>query len=140
MASDTPKSQPFDDLYVYAMDRPGFILQHVVDAYAAQTADETTKPIKIVFGLLGLFLHLEKGYAGRPVQLVHMKLANQPRKQWPAISLPLDRGGITVEDVMAASEGAERDAAIDKWCASVWTAYQGSRHLIIDLLREHNVI
>jgi hypothetical protein len=27
------------------MGRPGFILQHVVDAYAAQTASDDSKPI-----------------------------------------------------------------------------------------------
>ena len=39
MVSATPDNT-FDELYVYAMGRSGFPLQHVVDAFAAQTADQ----------------------------------------------------------------------------------------------------
>jgi hypothetical protein len=28
----------YDEVYAYTMGRPGFILQHVVDAFGAQTA------------------------------------------------------------------------------------------------------
>jgi len=28
----------YDEVYIYTMGRPGFILQHVVDAFAVQTA------------------------------------------------------------------------------------------------------
>jgi hypothetical protein len=35
----------YDEVYVYTMGRPQFILQHVVDAFAAQTATERSKPI-----------------------------------------------------------------------------------------------
>jgi len=130
----------YDELYVYAMGRPvGFILQHVVDASAAQTADASTKPIKIVFGLVGLLLHIEKGYSGRQVQLVHIKLASQ-RKRWPTVPLPADRGDVTVADVLSAEEGPERDAAIDAWCRSIWAAYRASHKLIGDLLKEHQII
>ena len=99
----------------------------------------STKPIKIVFALVGLLLHVEKGYPGRPVQLVHIKLASQ-RKQWPAVSLPLERGTITVSDVLAEPAGPERDAAIHKWCESVWAAYASSHQIIASLLKEHKVI
>lgn len=44
---------------------------------------------------------------------------------------------MTAADVLAAAPGPDRDAAIDDWCRSVWDAYHGSRHVIIDLLREH---
>src|SRR5688572_23110393 len=49
----------YDEVYVYTMGRPGFILQHVVDAFVVQTATAATKPIAIVFGLVGLYLHVE---------------------------------------------------------------------------------
>jgi hypothetical protein len=34
----------YDEVYVYTMGRPRFILQHVVDAFAAQTATDDSKP------------------------------------------------------------------------------------------------
>lgn len=40
----------YDEVYVYTMGRPGFILQHVVDAFAVQTANQDSKPIGVVFG------------------------------------------------------------------------------------------
>lgn len=94
----------YDELYVYTMGRSGFILQHVVDAFGAQTANKDTKPIGITFALVGLLLRVEKRYSGRQVQEVHMKLARL-KKQWPAIPLPEDRGSVTAVDVMAVAEG-----------------------------------
>ena len=44
----------YDEVYAYTMRRPGFILQHVVDAFAAQTARQESKQIGIVFSLVGL--------------------------------------------------------------------------------------
>jgi hypothetical protein len=130
----------YDELYVYTMGRPRFILQHVVDAFAAQTADANSKPIGVVFALVGLYLHVEQQYDGRHVQRVHMQLG-QRKRQWPAVNLPADRGNITVVDVLAAAEGDERDQAIDDWCRSVWAAFsansvnQGAnRQMVIDLL------
>ena len=40
----------YDELYVYTIGRPGFILQHVVDAFAVQTANKDTRPTGVVFG------------------------------------------------------------------------------------------
>ena len=44
----------YDEVYVYTMGRPGFILQHVVDAYGAHTSTSDSQPIGLVFALLGL--------------------------------------------------------------------------------------
>ncbi len=133
----------YNDLCAYTLDHaladPSFIHQHVVDAYAAQTADESTKPITLTFALAGLYLHLEKGFTGREVQLAHMKMA-KTRRRWPRFELPRDRGSITAADVLAAPEGTERGEAIDAWCASVWTPYAGSRDEIENLLRECGVL
>ena len=43
------RQQAFDELCAYTLQRgdAAFIHQHVVDAFAAQQADENTKPIKI---------------------------------------------------------------------------------------------
>ena len=64
----------YDEVYAYTMERSGFILQHVVDAFAVQTATSDTKPIAVVFGLVGLYLHLEKHFFVRQFQKAHMHL------------------------------------------------------------------
>jgi hypothetical protein len=128
----------YDELYTYTMGRPNFILQHVVDANIAQTASAASKPIGVIFGLAGLYLHLERGFTGAQVQRAHTTLAARKR-QWPAIALPEQRGAITPHDVMAVPAGAERDAAIDRWCQSVWNEFQNSRDTIIGLLQEYHI-
>ena len=129
----------YDEVYVYTMSRPGFILQHVVDAFAVQNATEDSKPISVVFGLVGLYLHIEKQFSGRQVQKAHIELGRRKRV-WPKVNLPEDRGAITVADVLAASAGPERDRAIDDWCRSLWTAFGRNRDNIIALLREYQII
>lgn len=124
-----------DELYVYTMGRPRFILQHVVDAYAAQTATPTTKPMGLAFALVGLYLHVERGFSGDQVQRVHMRLA-KTRRQYPQLPLPTDRGVITPVDVLASPAGAERDAAIDRWCVCVWEAFRETRETIVAFLRD----
>jgi hypothetical protein len=52
----------YDEVYVYTMGRPGFILQHVVDAFMAQTADADTKSIGGVFSLAGLISASKNGF------------------------------------------------------------------------------
>jgi hypothetical protein len=131
---------PEDELSCYTLSlRDGaFIHQHVVDAIAAQNADAQTKPIKITFALLGLYLHVEKKVSGRQVQLIHMRLAKS-KDSWPTCPLPEDRGAITAVDVLAVVPGPERDKAIDAWCESVWAAFHESRQPIVDWLRERGI-
>jgi len=128
----------YDEVYLYTMGRPGFILQHVVDAFAVQRVNDDSKPMGLVFGLVGLYLHVEKQFSGREVQRVHMELGRRKRG-WPRVYVPEDRGSMTVADVLAASAGPERDAAIDNWCRSVWTAFGANRETIIALLREYQI-
>lgn len=137
MNEDTVRAA-FDEVYVYSMGRPGFILQHVVDAFAVQTSNNESKPISLVFGLLGLYLHLEKQFSGRQVQRVHMQIG-RAKRDWPPIHLPEDRGAITVADVLAASAGPERDQATNDWCSSVWTAFSANRQTIIALLQKYQI-
>jgi hypothetical protein len=128
----------FNELAYYTLSHPepGFIHQHVVDAQAAQQADERTKPMKVVFALAGLYLFLEKDFSGRQVQLMHMRLAKR-RKQWPRLPLPSGpRGEITVAAVMAADPGPARDEIIRAWCRSVWETWQESRPQIVSLLKQ----
>ena len=125
--------------YTLARGDAAFIHQHVVDAFAAQRADDQSKPIGLTFALVGLYLHVEKQLSGRQVQRAHMQLARRKRP-WPAIPLPRGRGSMTAVDVLSAAAGPERDGAIDAWCASVWAAYGDSRATIIDLLRQYQIV
>ncbi len=131
----------YDALYCYTLSHggPSFILQHVVDAFAAQRADRHTKPIAITFALVGLYLHVVKGFSGRQVQQAHMRLG-QRKRAWPSFALPSERGTITAADVMAVPEGPERDAAIDAWCRSVWDSFGASHRLLEQLLAEHGIV
>jgi ribosomal protein L4 len=129
------RQEAWDQLAFYTLKKRDaeFIHQHIVDAFAAQEADEATKPIKLVFALVGLYLHIERGFTGREVQKVHMQLAKR-RKDWPQVRLPVERGALTVEDVAQIPPGPDLDAAIEDWCRVVWAAYAGSRELIAGLL------
>jgi hypothetical protein len=121
--------------YTLAHGALTFIHQHVVDAFAAQDADGDDKPIRLTFALVGLYLHVERGYTGRQVQLAHMALARQKRA-WPKFPLPPFRGRITAVDVLAAPEGPCRDEMIHEWCVCVWEEFRESRQAVEDLLKE----
>jgi hypothetical protein len=125
----------YDELSLYTLTHPdpAFIHQYVVDAFAAQQADAHTKPITLTFALVGLYLHVERNVTGKSVQRAHTLLARH-RRQWPTFPLPVDRGAITVSDVVAVPPGLDRDAMIDRWSASVWQAYRGSRDQVLALI------
>jgi hypothetical protein len=112
-----------------------FIHQHIVDAFCAQTADDSTKTISLIFSLVGLYLMVEKNFSGKQVQNVHGLMAKQ-KKDWQRITLPVDRGTITVANVVSVNEGIERDTKIKEWCVSVWNAYADNRILIKTLSDE----
>jgi hypothetical protein len=128
--------EAYNELALYTLSHhdKAFIHQYIVDAYAAQNADEKTKPITLAFALIGLYLHLEKNYSGREVQLAHMKLAREKR-EWPKFDSPTDRDIITVFDVLKTKEGKERDEMIDKWSVSVWNSWSGNRKKIESILQ-----
>jgi hypothetical protein len=121
--------------YTLGLGDEAFLHQNIVDAYAAQHVDEQTKPIRTVFALIGLYLTLEKGFTGKQVQQMHMRLAKQ-RKQWPKLSPPEATLSITVADVLAAAPGEARDHAIRDWCAAVWKTWQPQRNIIVKLTRD----
>lgn len=137
---DAAERAAYDDLQCYTLTHgdPAFIHQHVVDAWAAQHATEATKPIAITFALVGLCLHLERGFTGREAQRAHMALGRR-KHRWPALPLPRERGAVTAATVMEAPPGPERDRAIDAWCASVWTAYADCHEAVAALLRQHGI-
>jgi hypothetical protein len=138
---DAPEQRAYDELQCYTLGHGGlgFIHQHVVDAWAAQHADELTRPIGLTFALVGLYLHVERGFSGRQVQRVHMELGRR-KQTWPSLPLPRQRGSLTAGKVMAAEAGPERDQAIDSWCASVWGAFSESHQAVAELLAHHGII
>ncbi len=120
--------QAYSDLmcYTVAKQDPEFIHQHVVDTYAAQHGGGSTRNITVAFGLIGLYLALEKGYTGKQVQKAHMRIA-EVRKVWPRLEPPLRPAVLTVMDVLQAGTDGEKDAMIRKWMAAVWESW-ADRH------------
>lgn len=84
------------------------------------------------YALAGLYLFLKKNYTGLEVRDAHLQMAKET-KQFPAITLPEDRGAITVSDVLAAPAGDDRDEMIRLWCISVWDAFSEQHHDVIAL-------
>jgi hypothetical protein len=125
--------------YTLTLGDATFLHQLVVDAWSAQRATSATKPIRLCFALVGLYLHVEHGWTGRAVQQAHMKLAARP-EAWPVASLPAMRGTITARDVLAATAGADRDAAISRWAAAVWTAFAENRAPVAALLHRRGIL
>jgi hypothetical protein len=132
MPPDTPA---YNELLFYTLSRgdAAFIHQLAVDAYTAQHADANTRPMAVVFALLGLYLHVERGVTGRQIQRLHMQLA-QRQRDYPRLALPTERGNITIAEVLAAAPGQARDAAIHDWCVSVWQPWSYTRDELIRLI------
>ena len=128
--------EAYYDLCGYTLTRgdPAFIHQQVVDAFAAQTADEHSKPITITFALVGLYLQVERRLTGRQVQRAHQYLA-RVKRPWPSFALPKERGSITATDVIGQPAGIARDDAIYAWCGSVWGAFRDAQPLVAELWR-----
>ncbi len=116
--------QLYSDLmcYTVAKQDPEFIHQYAVDTYAAEHAGGSTRTITVVFGLIGLYLALEKGYTGRQVHLAHMKIAKK-RKVWPRLEPPGQPAVLTVLDVLQARTDGEKDAMIREWMEAVWDSW-----------------
>ena len=124
--------------YTLMLRDEAFLHQHVVDAWMAQHADETTRPIGLTFALIGLYLHVERGFSGREVQRAHMALGRRKRN-WPRFPLPSERGLMTAVDVIAARPGPERNGAIDAWAASVWQAFRDCHQAVDDLVAQYEI-
>jgi hypothetical protein len=116
--------------YTLAHTSTDFIHQYVVDAFAAQHATASDKPIHLAFALAGLYLHIERHYSGKEVQRAHQAIATTKRA-WPTFSLPEHRGNVTIANVLAANPGNDRDRAIDTWCRAVWDAFS-SCHSVVE--------
>ena len=120
--------QVFSDLqcYTVAKQDPEFIHQHVVDTYEAQHAGGPTRTITVAFGLIGLYLAVEKGYTGRQVQLARMRIA-KVRKVWPRLEPPGQPALLTVMDVLCSGPDADKDRMVRKWMTVAWESW-ADRH------------
>jgi len=127
MTTPAKDSEAYNTLAYYTLMHrdPAFIHQLLVDTYAAQHADSTSRPIYAAFALAGLYLHNEKGFIGKQVQLAHMQLAKH-KESIPLFELPADRGGMQISDVLEAEPGSLRDAAIEMWSRTTWGALKES--------------
>lgn len=123
-----------DEVSYYTLAHGGrnFIHQHLVDAYGAQHVRESKSTIRAAFALAGLYLAVEKGFSGRQVQLMHMKMARRSRR-WPRFAAPLSAGAITVADILAAAPG-QRDHVLLDWCASVWAATEADHARVREMV------
>ena len=108
--------------YTLGHGDPAFIHQHLVDAYGAQHVRRSKSTIGAAFALAGLYLAVERGFSGRQVQKMHMRMA-RTSKQWPRFEPPKDVRPLTVADVPAMQPGRRRDQELMRWCASVWAAW-----------------
>jgi hypothetical protein len=130
------EEEAYHQLSLYTLQKGDskFIHQYIVDAYAAQHPAEGSKLIRVYFALAGLYLHIEKGFTGRQVQLAHMQMAKSGRKTWPTFVPPATLGDMTVIDVLKCPEGPIRDDAITQWSKSVWKAWHEQHQSIGSLL------
>jgi len=120
--------QVFSDIQCYTVAKQDleFIHQHVVDTYEAQHAGGPTRTIAVAFGLIGLYLAVEKGYTGREVQLAHMRIA-KVRKVWPQVEPPDQPALLNVMNVLCSGSDADKDRMIRKWMTAVWESW-GDQH------------
>jgi hypothetical protein len=133
-----PDQALFDELsfYTLAQPRSEFIHQLAIDTFTAQHATATTRPMAVVFAVLGLYLHAERGFAGLQIQRVHIQLAPL-HLPWPSLSLPPQHADLTVADALAAAPGPARDAMIHRWCVAEWQVWSDNRAVIAHLLKTH---
>src|SRR5208337_3257411 len=134
--------QLFSDLSCYSFSKQDieFIHQHAVDAYGAQHAGGKTRDITVAFGLIGLYLAVEKGFTGREVQRSHVKIA-RIRKEWPRFESPAQPSPVTVLDVLREMTDEGKDRIIRKWMMVVWDSWSDHhewvRSMTDELLYRH---
>jgi len=119
--------------YTLAHGDPRFIHQHLVDAYGAQHLRQSRSTIGAAFALAGLYLAVERGFTGRQVQKMHMKMA-RISKEWPRFDPPANLGPLTVAEVLAVEPGPRRDEKLTEWCGSVWSAWSSAHDRVSDMV------
>jgi hypothetical protein len=125
------------------LDATGFELSHVaalggfhqllVDTYGAQHPGPPSKPIRLVYSLVGLHLALEQGFNGLEVRQVHQRMG-KPRADWPVFARPAHLGLLTVDALARAGADAEsvegHARALREWAADVWRAWSSEHEAV----------
>ena len=115
----------YGELAAYTLGKSDseFIHQLAVDTYGAQHTGPETKTISTSFALVGLYLAVECSYSGRQVQQAHTLLAGK-KKEWPRLEIPVNKGYLTVLNVLEADSGLLREQMLRKWAEVVWKAWE----------------
>jgi len=133
----------YGELTASNMERmdPFFHHQLCVDAYGAQHAGESAKPIAAAFALVGLYLAAERGYTGRQVQQAHMELAKKAGKEfaWPRFEPPERTWAVTVAEVWNAEAGEKREKMIKTWAETVWRGWAHEHGRVRALCEKFNI-
>lgn len=69
-----------DEVYVYTIGRPGFVLQQVVDTYAVQSTNDESRPISVVFGWSAFISTQKKNFRPPTRTTAAVKGTNIPRR------------------------------------------------------------
>jgi Family of unknown function (DUF5946) len=108
-----------------------------VDAYGAQHPGYPTPAIRVVYGLVGLCLALERDVSGDGVRLAHSSMG-RPRADWPRFDAT-PRADLTVLDVAerGVDAGSSRGhaEAVLRWSASVWSSWTAAHDDVAALIR-----
>jgi hypothetical protein len=104
-----------------ALTNGAFVHQTAVDAYGVQHC-RPGKAITLVFGLVGLYLVVERERTGRQVQLAHMALA-KARVPLPDVALGSAISAGTVVAVLDRIPDVGIRTAVTEWGSRVWDAY-----------------
>jgi len=122
--------------FTLSLADPDFPHQVVVDTYAAQHCGPGVNPITTAFAVVGLYLHLERGYTGRQIQLAHMFLG-RTRRQWPRFHPPAVKATVTVRDVLQSISKDSYRGPIERWANAVWQTWQPQRWRVVGLVKTH---
>jgi hypothetical protein len=122
-----------DELLGYEFQHPVMLRYHqlTVDAYGAQHAGGAAPPMRVAYGLAGLWLALEHGFSAEDVRAVHRRMGH-PTAAWPAFLPPEPpQRWLTVLDVAEAGVRQHSDGgharAVTQYAESVWGAWLGTR-------------
>ena len=111
----------------YAEEHGNASVRHLtVDAYAAQHpgVPERRSIQSVAVHLITLYLVLERGHdPERATEVRRKALALIRRQEFVWLDPPALLGAITVLDVWAAKDPAERTEIVERWVRSVWEAW-----------------
>jgi len=101
--------------------------QMTVDAYGAQHAGQTTRPIRVAYSLVGLHLALDRGLTGIQVRDAHSRMG-KPDATWPSFARPSGFADRSIVDVARAGVQANSPewhaAAVLEWAKAVWAWWE----------------